>query len=87
LCRATAIHDCLFGDRALNGWVDYDPNFNFNRQAELEANRKNFVKGIKAQLMDSSALMIDGYQVIEFIADTETRRFKSRVYMVGGRPY
>ena len=29
----------------LIGWVDYDPAFNFNRQAELEANRDNFVKG------------------------------------------
>ena len=35
----------------LIGWVDYDPSFNFNRQAELEANRDNFVKGIKAKLI------------------------------------
>ena len=28
----------------LIGWVDYDPSFNFNRQAEIEANRDNFVK-------------------------------------------
>ena len=71
----------------LIGWVDYDPNFNFNRQQELEANRDNFVKGVQATLMDSRALTIDGYQVIEFIAETDTRRFKSRVYMVGRRPY
>ena len=38
--------------RFLIGWVDYDPSFNFNRQAELEANRDNFVKGIKATLVD-----------------------------------
>ena len=71
----------------LIGWVDYDPNFNFNRQQELEANRDNFVKGVQATLMDSRALTIDGYQAIEFIAESETRRFKSRVYMVGRRPY
>src|SRR5262245_5856605 len=35
----------------LIGWVDYDPKFNFNRQAELEANRDNFVKGIQAKLI------------------------------------
>lgn len=71
----------------LIGWVDYDPSFNFNRQEELEANRDNFVKGVQATLMDSRALTIDGYNAIEFIAESETRRFKSRVYMVGRRPY
>jgi len=71
----------------LIGWVDYDPNFNFNRQQELEANRDNFVKGVQATLMDSRTLTIDGYNAIEFIAESDTRRFKSRVYMVGRRPY
>ena len=71
----------------LIGWVDYDPNFNFNRQQELEANRDNFVKGVQATLMDSRTLTIDGYNAIEFIAESETRRFKSRVFMVGRRPY
>lgn len=71
----------------LIGWVDYDPSFNFNLQQELEANRDNFVKGVQATLMDSRALTIDGYNAIEFIAETDTRRFKSRVFMVGRRPY
>jgi hypothetical protein len=71
----------------LIGWVDYDPSFNFNRQAELEANRDNFVKGIKAKLLTSRPTMIDGYSAIEFTAETEDRIFKSRVYMVGRRPY
>ena len=71
----------------LIGWVDYDPNFNFNRQQELEANRDNFVNGVKATMTDSRPLTIDGYQAIEFIAETAERTFKSRVYMVGRRPY
>jgi hypothetical protein len=71
----------------LIGWVDYDPSFNFNRQAELEANRDNFVKGVNATLTSTRAMQIDGYQVIEFTADTTDRTFKSRVYMVGRRPY
>jgi hypothetical protein len=69
----------------LIGWVDYDAKFNFNRQSEMEANRDNFVKGVKATLTGS--LTIDGYQVLEFTADTADRTFKSRVYMVGRRPY
>jgi hypothetical protein len=71
----------------LIGWVDYDPSFNFNRQAELEANRDNFVKGINATLLTSRPTTVDGYSVIEFTAETADRIFKSRVYMVGRRPY
>ena len=71
----------------LIGWVDYDPSFNFNRQAELEANRDNFVKGISATLLNSRATVIDGYPAIEFSAEAGDRIFKSRVFMVGRRPY
>lgn len=71
----------------LIGWVDYDPSFNFNRQAELEANRDNFVKGIQARLITTRPTVIDGYSALEFTAETDDRIFKSRVYMVGRRPY
>ncbi|HJP91452.1 MAG TPA: hypothetical protein VJ875_05825 [Pyrinomonadaceae bacterium] len=71
----------------LIGWVDYDPAFNFNRQAELEANRDNFVKGINATLLSTRTTVIDGYSALEFTAETADRVFKSRVYMVGRRPY
>jgi hypothetical protein len=71
----------------LIGWVDYDPSFNFNRQKELEANRDNFVKGVKATLTSTQSLKIDGYPVVEFTADTADRTFHSRVYLVGRRPY
>lgn len=71
----------------LIGWVDYDPSFNFNRQAELEANRDNFVKGINAKLLTTRPTVIDGYSAIEFTAETSERIFKSRVYLVGRRPY
>ena len=71
----------------LIGWVDYDPSFNFNRQAELEANRDNFVKGVNAKLVSTRPTIIDGYSAIEFTAETDDRVFKSRVYMVGRRPY
>ena len=71
----------------LIGWVDYDPSFNFNRQAELEANRDNFVKGIEATLVSTRPTVIDGYSGIEFTAETADRVFKSRVFLVGRRPY
>jgi hypothetical protein len=71
----------------LIGWVDYDPNFNFNRQSELEANRDQFVKGLSAKLLSTRSLRIDGYPALEFSAETADLIFKSRVYMVGRRPY
>lgn len=71
----------------LIGWVDYDPSFNFNKQSELDANRDNFVKGISATLVSSRPMTLDGYQALEFTAETADRIFKSRVYMVGRRPY
>ncbi|HEX6730416.1 MAG TPA: hypothetical protein VF074_10415 [Pyrinomonadaceae bacterium] len=69
------------------GWVDYAPEFNFNRQAELEANRDNFIKGVKAKLVTTRSTTIDGYSALEFVAETVDRTFKSRVYIVGRRPY
>jgi hypothetical protein len=71
----------------LIGWVDYDPEFNFNLKSEMEANRDNFVKGISAKLLTTRELKIDGYPALEFSAETADRIFKSRVYMVGRRPY
>ena len=69
------------------GWVDYDPRFNFERQTELEANRDNFVRNLKATLVETRNVKIDGYQAIEFTAETDDRIFRSRVYLVGRRPY
>lgn len=71
----------------LVGWVDYHPTFNFNRQAEMEANRDEFVKGVKAKLLTSRPVVIDGWQALEFTAESEEMFFTSRVYMVGRRPY
>lgn len=71
----------------LLGWVDYDPNFNFNPTRELDMNRENFIKGVNATLINNRNVTLDGYQAIEFTAETADTVFKSRVYMVGRRPY
>jgi len=71
----------------LIGWVDYDPSFDFDLYAELEMNRDNFVKGIEATLLHSRNLNIDGFTALEFTAEGKQRIFRSRVYMVGRRPY
>lgn len=71
----------------LVGWVDYDPNFNFNVTGEMNLNRDNFINGVKATLINNKTVTVDGYQAIEFTAETPQTLFKSRVYMVGRRPY
>jgi hypothetical protein len=71
----------------LVGWVDYDPAFNFGVQSELEANRDNFVKGIKGTLLNTTKITMNGYPGLEFTAETSEISYKSRVYIVGRRPY
>jgi hypothetical protein len=71
----------------LVGWVDYDPNFNFGVQSELEANRDNFVKGVKATLTNTSKISFNGHPGLEFTAENTDVIFKSRVYIIGRRPY
>ncbi len=71
----------------LVGWVDYDPSFNFSVQSELQANRDNFVKGVKATLLNTSRISLDGHPGLEFTAETPETVFRSRVYIVGRRPY
>ncbi|HWS52729.1 MAG TPA: hypothetical protein VN228_01270 [Pyrinomonadaceae bacterium] len=70
------------------GWVDYDPKFNFGVQAELEANRDNFVKNVKAKLLSSTPIKLGTHPGIEFKAElTGQADIVSRVYVVGRRPY
>ena len=69
------------------GWADYPASFNFNRQAEIELNRDNFIDGMKAKLLTSQSVIVDGYRGIEFTAETADKIFTSRVYVVGRRPY
>lgn len=72
----------------LVGWVDYDPKFNFGVQAELEANRDNFVKNLKAKLLSTTPIKLGTHPGIEFKAELEGKAdIVSRVYIVGRRPY
>lgn len=69
-------------------WVDYDPGFNFGVQAELNANRDNFVKNSGLKLTGTTKqITLDGNPGIEFTAEGGNALVKSRVYIVGRRPY
>jgi hypothetical protein len=69
------------------GWVDYDPSFNFSVQSELEANRDNFVKGVKGTLLNTTRIVLNGNPGLEFTAETPQTMYRSRVYVIGRRPY
>ena len=75
------------GEFFLVGWVEYDPKFNFDVQKELEANRDNFVKGVKAKLLTTTRASLGANPGIEFTAESEQAFFRSWVYVVGRRPY
>ena len=71
----------------LVGWVDYDPKFHFDDQKEMEANRDNLVQSLKAKVLDTKQIKLDDYAGIEFTAENEQVAIRSRVYIVGRRPY
>jgi hypothetical protein len=85
----SVLYSCTSTEREiyLAGWVDYDPKFVFNPQKELEANRDNFTKGVQATLGTSANMSYAGYQGLEFDCSTDVATFKSRVFIVGKRPY
>ena len=79
------------GEFYIVGWVDYDPKFVFNPEAELDANRDNLIKGVNGKLLSSHKITRGGYQGLEFTGEfaVESRSFglKSQVFIVGKRPY
>ena len=86
----THLFSAVSADREvyLVGWVDYDPKFNFGVQAELEANRDNFIKSAQARLLGTTPIKLGAHPGIEFKAELPGRAdVVSRVFVVGRRPY
>ena len=69
------------------GWTDYAPGYKPNSQGEMTANRDNFVKGQNATVTYEKAAKLGNISGIEFIAESAKYTFRSRVFMVGPRPY
>ena len=71
----------------LVGYVDYPATYNFNRESELEANRNNFVNGVKAKLTSTNPYTYGGLPALEFTCETDDRVFRSKVFYIGRRPF
>lgn len=69
------------------GWVDYAPTVKLDVQGELAANRDNFVKGVAAHVTSEHPVKLGDSPGTEFNAESEQATFKSRIYVVGQRPY
>jgi hypothetical protein len=69
------------------GWVDYAPTVKLDVESELTANRDNFVKGVAAHVTSEHPVKLGDSPGTEFNAESEQATFKSRIYVVGQRPY
>lgn len=75
------------GELYMAGWVEYDPKHTFDAQKELEANRDNFVKAVDGTVSSTTRITFQFNPGIEFDGTTPGYSFKSRVYIIGKRPY
>src|SRR6476620_5592238 len=73
------IYICLFGD--------YAASVHLNPDAELVANRDNFLKGLSASLISTKKIELDGRAGLEFTGETAQANLQSQVYLSGNRVY
>jgi hypothetical protein len=73
------IYVVLFGD--------YAATVHLNPDAELIANRDNFLKGLSASLVTTKKIELDGRAGLEFTGQTAQADLQSRVYISGNRVY
>ena len=69
------------------GWVDYAPTLNLNVPSEIAKNRDNFVKQIKARVVSERSVNYGSSPGLEFTAETDAVTVRSRIYVIGKRPY
>jgi hypothetical protein len=66
---------------------DYAPSTHLNTDAELLANRDNFLKGLNGTAGTTTKIALDGRAGIEFTGESAEYTFESRVYISGNRVY
>ena len=71
------IYVCLYGD--------YAASIHLNPDAELAANRDNFLKTLNASLILTKEIELDGRFGLEFTGETAENTFQGKVYILGNR--
>ena len=66
---------------------DYAPSVHLNTDAELLANRDNFVKGLDGSATSTTKIDLDGRKGIEFTGESSRYNLESRVFISGNRVY
>ena len=66
---------------------DYGPGIKLDPPSALAANRDKFNKGLKATLLTSREITIDGHAGLEFTSETPAANVKSQLVLVGNRMY
>lgn len=69
------------------GWCDYAPEMRLDAQGVLSANRDGLIKSLNARMTSEHPITLGDSPGIEFVAESEQAIYKSRVYVVGQRPY
>jgi len=72
----------------LVGYGEYALSVKIEPQAELEANRDNFIKELPGmRLIESHKITLDGRLGLEFTGESERANVTSRVYVAGNRVF
>jgi hypothetical protein len=69
------------------GWCEYAPDARLDAQGVLAANRDSLVKSLNARMTSEHPVALGDSPGIEFVAESEQATYRSRVYVVGQRPY
>ncbi|HZN09015.1 MAG TPA: hypothetical protein VFB65_19640, partial [Pyrinomonadaceae bacterium] len=68
-------------------YSDYAPEVKLNPNTALTSNRDKFNKNLKATLVSSREITLDGQPGLEFTSETPAANVKSQLFLVGNRMY
>lgn len=68
-------------------YSDYAPEVKLNPNTALTSNRDKFNKSLKATLVSSREITLDGHTGLEFTSETPAANVKSQLFLVGNRMY
>jgi hypothetical protein len=71
----------------VGSFSDYAAPIKATEDEELQANRDNFNKGMKATLINSRNITAAGLQGIEFTSETEGATIRAKVFLKGQRVF